>query len=119
MQNELEVKIPFLGKNYIFYVYSAFLGMFGGLGFYCLMSFIFSSPSRHPISHPSYALLGILALIVCFIFFGLYWSYYNYMKKKLQTVLHFLTIIAGFVIGLPFSGFMDKVVRSILEPLIK
>lgn len=41
------------------------------------------------------------------------------MKKKLQTILHFLTVVAGFVIGLPFSGLMDKFFRSILEPLVK
>jgi len=41
------------------------------------------------------------------------------MKKKLQTILHLLTVVAGFVVALPFSGLMDKVLRAVLEPLVK
>ena len=119
MQNELNVKVPFWGKNFIFYLYSLLLGMFGGLGFYCFINFAFSNASRHPISYPAYLSLGFLALLVCFLFIGLYCSYYSYMKKKLQTILHFLTVVVGFVIGLPFSGLMDKILRAILEPLVK
>ena len=119
MQNELNIKVPFWGKNFIFYIYGLLLGMFGGLGFYCFINFAFSNASRHPISYPAYLSLGFFALLVCFLFIGLYCSYYSYMKKKLQTILHFLTVVVGFVIGLPFSGLMDKILRAILEPLAK
>ena len=119
MQNEFSNQVPFWGKNFIFYIYSLLLGMFGGLGFYCFINFAFSNASRHPISYPAYLSLGFLALLVCFLFIGLYSSYYSYMKKKLQTILHFLTVVVGFVIGLPFSGLMDKILRTVLEPLVK
>ena len=119
MQSELNIKVPFWGKNFIFYIYSLILGMFGGLGFYCFINFAFSNASRHPISYPAYLSLGFLALLVCFLFIGLYSSYYSYMEKKLQTILHLLTVVAGFVIGLPFSGLMDKILRIVLEPLVK
>jgi len=119
MNSELDIKIPFWGKNFIFYIYSLLLGMFGGLGFHCLINFAFSSSREHPISYPAYLSLGFLALLVCFLFIGLYCSYYSYIKKKFQTILHLLTVVAGFVIGLPFSGLMDKVLRTVLEPLVK
>lgn len=119
MNNELIKAVPFWGKNFIFYIYSLLLGMFGGLVFHCLINFAFSSSREHPISYPAYLSLGFLALLICFLFLGLYCSYYNHMKKKLQTILHFLTVVAGFVIGLPFSGLMDKFFRFILEPLVK
>ncbi|MBR4063199.1 MAG: hypothetical protein IKK01_09045 [Clostridia bacterium] len=119
MNSKINIKVPFWGKNCIFYIYSLLLGMFGGLGFYCFINFIFSNASEHPISYPAYLSLGFLALLVCFLFIGLYCSYYSYIKKKLQAILHLLTVVAGFVIGLPFSGLMDKVLRTVLEPLVK
>ena len=119
MNSEIDIKVPFWGKNFIFYIYSLLLGMFGGLGFHCLINFAFSSSREHPISYPAYLSLGFLALLVCFLFIGLYCSYYSYMKKKLQTILHLLTLVTGFVIGLPFSGLMDKVLRTVVEPLVK
>lgn len=119
MNSELDIKIPFWGKTFIFYIYSLLLGMFGGLGFHCLINFAFSSSREHPISYPAYLSLGFLALLVCFLFIGLYCSYYSYIKKKFQTILHLLTVVAGFVIGLPFSGLMDKVLRTVFEPLVK
>ena len=119
MQNEFSNQVPFWGKNFIFYIYSLLLGMFGGLGFHCFINFAFSSAREHPISYPAYLSLCFLALLICFLFLGLYCSYYNYMNKKLKTILHFLTVVAGFVIGFPFSGLMDKVIRYILEPFVK
>ncbi len=123
MQNELNAKVPFWGKNYIFYIYSVLLGLGGGLGFWCMIEcaaiIAFSKPGEHPISGPIYTILGSIALIVCFVLLFLYWRYYGYMKKRLQTILHFLTVLAGFALGLQFTVFMDQYLRSILEPLVK
>ncbi len=123
MQNELNVKVPFWGKNYMFYIYSALLGMFGGLGFWCMFLCLgmvaFSKPGEHPISGPIYSILGTVTLIVCLVLLHLYWFNHKYMKKKLQTILHFLTVLVGFALGLQFTVFMDQYLRSILEPLVK
>lgn len=123
MDKEITVKVPFWGKNYMFYVYSVFLGLGGGLGFWCMIECVaivaFYKPGEHPISGPIYSILGMIAFIVCLVLLHLYWYNHKHMKKKLQTILHFLTVLAGFALGLQFTVFMDRYLRSILEPLVK
>ena len=123
MQNELEVKIPFWGKNYMFYIYSALLGLGGGLGFWCMIEcaamVAFYKPGEHPISGPIYSIMGLVAFWGCLWLLHLYWRNHKYMQKKLQTILHFLIVLATFALGLQFTLFMDQYLRSILEPLIK
>ena len=115
MQNELNVKVPFLSKNFMFYIYSAFFGMVCGLNFYCLLRIAFIDKRLYPNSYPVYALIGIFAFFACLLFFGLYCSYYRYMKKKLQTIFHLITALAGFIFGFPFSKLMDNLILYILD----
>ena len=118
MQNEIEVKIPFWGKNQMFYIYSAFIGLFGGVGFYSLISVSVSDISTNPISWPGFLILGFISFSICLSLFGLYISNFTYMKKKLQIILHLLTLAACFVIGVPFTGLMYDLIKTIIKPFL-
>ena len=123
MQNNITQKLPFWGRNFMFYIYSVLLGVGGGLGFWCMISCIamiaFSKPGEHPISGPIYSIMGLIAFWGCLWLLHLYWRNHKHMKKKLQTILHFLTVLAAFALGLQFTLFMDQNLRLILESLIK
>lgn len=123
MEKELTIKVPFWGKNYMFYVYSALLGLFGGLGLWCLLNILamgaFSDSVTYPISGSAYSLLGLFSLFFCLIISYFYLNSFKHLRKRIQIIAHVLTVIACFCVGVPFSMFMDNFLRSILEPLIK
>ena len=59
-------------KNFLKkYLYSIMCGIFGCLGFYCLIYLIsilnFHEVSKHPYGYPISMLLGLVSLVVCFI----------------------------------------------------
>ena len=118
MQNELNIKVPFWGKNFMFYVYSALVGLFGGVGFYSLISVSVSNMTENPISLPAFLVLGFISFCVCLSLFGLYVNYFTYMKKRLQVILHFLTLAAGFIVGVPFTGLMYDLLKAVIKPLL-
>lgn len=120
MTAELNEKIPFWGKNFIFYVYSAMLGIFGALGFYCLIMFwaigALGEAGESPIAYPFSVLAGLLSLHICIGIFVLYAANFKYMQKRFQVIFHLLTVLAVFVGGVFMWSFLHSVVSSIIRP---
>jgi len=113
-------KIPFWGKNYIFYVYSAMLGIFGALGFYCVIMFIaigvFNEASRSPIAYPFSVLAGFMSLFICIGIVTVYAKNFKHLRKRFQVILHLLTVIAVFVGGVFMWSFLHTVISEIIRP---
>ena len=120
MNAELNGKVPFWGKNYIFYVYSAMLGIFGALGFYCAIMFIainaFNEAGRSPIAYPFSVLAGFLSLLICIGIFTAYVANFKFMRKRSQIIFHLLTVLAVFVGGVLMWSFLHTVISEIIRP---
>ena len=120
MNAELNGKIPFWGKNYIFYVYSAMLGIFGALGFYCAIMFIainaFNEAGRSPIAYPFSVLAGFMSLFICIGIVTVYAKNFKHLRKRFQLVFHLLTVIAVFVSGVFMWSFLHSLISSIIRP---
>lgn len=120
MNAELNDKIPFWGKNYIFYVYSAMLGIFGALGSYCAIMFIainaFNEAGRSPIAYPFSVLAGFLSLLICFGIVTVYAKNFKHLRKRFQVILHLLTVLAVFVGGVFMWSFLHTVISEIIRP---
>ena len=120
MNTELNEKIPFWGKNYIFYVYSATLGIFGALGFYCAIMFIainaFNEAGRSPIAYPFSVLAGFLSLLICFGIVTVYAKNFKFLRKRFQLVFHLLIALAVFVSGVFMWSFLHTVISEIIRP---
>lgn len=120
MNAELNEKIPFWGKNFIFYIYSAMLGIFGALGFYCIIMFIaidvFNEVSRSPIAYPFSVTAGFLSLFICIGIVAVYANYFKYLKKRFQVILHLLTVLAVFVGGVFMWNFLHSLISSVIRP---
>ena len=120
MNAELNEKIPFWGKNFIFYIYSAMLGIFGALGFYCMIMFMaicaFNEVSRSPIAYPFSVTAGFMSLFICIGIFTIYVANFKYMRKRFQVIFHLLTVAAVFVGGFVMWKFLHSVISSIIRP---
>lgn len=120
MNAELNEKIPFWGKNFIFYIYSAMLGVFGALGFYCAIMFMaitaFNEAGRSPIAYPFSVLAGFLSLFICIGIIAAYAHYFKYLRKRFQVVLHLLTVLAVFIGGVFTWSFLHTVISEIIRP---
>ena len=118
MQNSITQKLPLWSKNFMFYSYSAFIGLFGGVGFYSLISVSVNDISTNPISWPAFMILGFISFCVCVCLLWLYVNNFSYMKKKVQVILHLITLGGGFVVGVPFTGLMYDLLKAIIKPLL-
>ena len=120
MTNETNTKVPFWGNNLMFYIYSAILGVFGALGFYCMIMFLairaFNEVSRSPIAYPFSGITGFMSLCICIGIFTAYIVNFKYMKKRYQVVFHILTVIAVFVSGVFIWGFLHSTISNIIRP---
>lgn len=119
MNAELD-RIPFWGKNFIFYVYSAMLGIFGALGFYCAIMFIaitaFNEAGRSPIAYPFSVLAGFSSLFICIGIITAYAKNFKYLRKRFQLVFHLLILLAVFVGGVFTWSFLHTVISEIIRP---
>ena len=120
MKTELNNKIPFWGKNFIFYIYSALLGIFGALGFYCVIMFVaieaFNEVSRSPIAYPFSITAGFMSLFICIGIFTAYVANFKYMAKRFQVIFHLLTALAVFVGGVFMWSFLHTIISNIIRP---
>ena len=119
MYAELNEKIPFWGKNFIFYIYSVLLGIFGALGFYCAIMFVaieaFNEVGRSPIAYPFSITAGFMSLFICIGIFTAYVANFKYMKKRVQVIFHLLTVLAVFVGGVLMWSFLHTVISEIIR----
>ena len=113
-------RIPFWGKNFIFYIYSAMLGVFGALGFYCAIMFIainaFNEAGRSPIAYPFSVLAGFASFLICIGIVTAYVANFKFMRKRIQVILHLLTVFAVFIGGVFTWSFLHTVISEIIRP---
>lgn len=113
-------KIPFWGKNFIFYIYSVMLGVFGALGFYCAIMFMaitaFNEAGRSPIAYPFSVLAGFASLLICIGIFTAYVANFKFMRKRIQVILHLLILLAVFIGGVFTWSFLHTVISEIIRP---
>jgi hypothetical protein len=120
MNAELNEKIPFWGKNFIFYIYSALLGIVGALGFYCAIMCVaieaLNEVGRSPIAYPFSITAGFMSLFICIGIFTAYVANFKYMTKRVQAIFHLLTALAVFVGGVFMWSFLHTVISEIIRP---
>ena len=93
------------------------LSAVGGLGLYCALTYVFTTPHRNPIAHPASLLMGILALFAFILLISFYvcerrekCTFMGLCMDGWSAIVHLLPCIFGF-------SYLHEIISWILRHL--
>lgn len=98
----------------------ALLGVFGALGFFCMVNVLFSTPKEHPYFHPFCVACGFVALVACILI--LFWCFHRFsaVRHKAWILLGMLAVTAiFFCLFVPGWGLVIALLREGVHPHLK
>ena len=118
MDNTVSVNTPVWARGFAFYIYSALLGIFGALGFYCmawqLAMSMFHESAQHPYMNPFSISAGLLSLLICIAIFVFYLFCLQELRKKIHILFHFITLVLSFGLGIGMWEALHSVVSAFI-----